>query len=294
MSVYRDTNATVVFEHPHPGPLTADVYREGIALPVYSTTVGITPTGGRYSLELPWQATEFDGNLRIEWTAENFKRLQYVEVRAAIVPLSRLKTAFGDEHWAQADLEELENNVRLIIEGYTGQKFTYEIGTKRIVGTGEKKLSLSSRLHRLYAVTTSGPVAYFAVSNDGWHISVSNKNWLTTKEMPPEDVGTEVWTGVKGVIHVPDSYWRKFRAGQEYIIEGEWGYPVVPEDVQEAALLLAADFGSGENLYRDRYLEAIKSGDWNLTYSGGAFRGTGNVRADQLLDKYRRQGMVII
>lgn len=295
MNVYRDTNASIVFEHPHPGPLTAVVYRDDESTPVYSPVSAISSEAGRFTLVLPWQATEVDGTLKIVWSAAGFERRQMVEVRTPIVPLNRLRTLFHDTNWGDAELSELENNVRLIIESYTGQRFSYEYATKTITGTGEKRMALPMRLARLEEVASSGPVGFYGVSNDGWYLYVTNKEYLTTKEMPPEDLENNVvWTGVKGVIHVPDSYWRKFRTGTQYQITGEWGYQSVPEDVQEAATLLAADFGSMENLYRDRYLEVIKSGDWNLGYSPGAYRGTGNARADQLLNKYRRQSMVII
>lgn len=292
MSVYRDTNADVVFEHPHPGPLTAVVYREGVTLPVYIPASPVTAVGGKFTLALPWQATEFDGTLTIVWTATGFERRQEVSVRTPIVPISRLRTLFQDTNYGDTELGELENDVRLVIEAYTGQKYGHEIGIKYVTGTGEKRMALPERLHKLYTVT-GGPITYFSVSADGWYLYTSYKNWLSIKEMPPEEY-MPTTTLVGGVIHVPDTYWKQFHRGTTYAVEGEWGYPSVPEDVQEAALLLANDFGSGENLYRDRYLEAIKAGDWNLTFTSGAYQGTGNARADNLLSKYRRQGMVII
>lgn len=292
MSIYRDTNASVVFEHPHPGPLTATVYREGVTLPIHIPAAPIPSVGGKFTLELPWQATQYDGALTVVWTATGFERKQTVTVRSPIVPLSRLRTLFLDTNWGDTELSEIENNARLVIEAHTGQSFGYEVGVKYVTGTGEKKMALPQRLNRLYTVT-GGPVTYFSVSADGWYLYTSYKNWLGIKEMPPEEYMPET-TLVGGVIHVPDVYWKQFHRGTSYAVEGEWGYPEVPEDVQEAALILANDFGTGENLYRDRYLEAIKAGDWNLTFSQGAYSGTGNARVDNLLDKYRRQGMVII
>lgn len=292
MSIYRDTNATVVFEHPHEGPLTAVVYRDGVVLPVHVAPDPIPSVGGRFTLDLPWTATEFDGRLTVVWTATGFKREQTVEVRSPIVPISKLRTLFQNTNWNDPDLRELENNVRLVIEAYTGQKFGYEIGTKYVTGTGEKKIALPQHLQKLYTVT-GGPPTYFSVSADGWNLYTGYKNWLSIKEMPPEEYMPET-TLVGGVIHVPDVYWKQFHQGATYGIEGEWGYSEVPDNVQEAALLLANDFGTGENLYRDRYLEAIKAGDWNLTFTSGAFAGTGNARADGLLREYRRDGMVII
>jgi len=293
MSIYRDTNSDVVFEHPFDGPLTASVYRNEAKIAEFP---GIQGDAGRFKVGLTFRETQFDGNLKIIWTGDDsgtpFSRVQHVDVRSPIVPINRLRTLFTNTNWGPVELAELENNIRLVIEAHTGQSFGYELGFKQVTGTGEKRMALPQRLNRLYTVQ-GGPVTYFTVSADGWYLNLGWKNYMGIKEMPPEDYIENV-TVVSGVIYVPDTYWKKFHRGTTYTIEGEWGYPNVPEDVQEAALLLANDFGSGENLYRDRYLEAIKAGDWNLTFNEGAFRGTGNARADGLLEKYRRQGMVII
>lgn len=289
MTVYRDTNSDVIFEHPYEGPLTAAVYRGNLLLKTFAP---VASQAGRFTAPLTYRETEFDGQLRIVWIGDNFSRTQYVEVRQPLVSISKLRTLFSASNLGDGELAELENDVRLVIEAYTGQRFSHEIGTKYVVGNGEKRVALPMRLSRLDTIE-GGPVGYFTVSNDGWYLYIHNKNYLTIKEMPPEEYVDNVQL-VGGVIHVPDTYWKKFRVGVEYGITGEWGYPTIPTDVEEAALLLANDFGTGENLYRDRYLEAIKAGDWNLTFTPGAYRGTGNARADNLLEKYRRQGMVII
>lgn len=291
MSVYRDTTSEVVFEHPYEGELNAAVYRDGILVKGPVPTV---PGPGRFVLPLTYNDTQFDGRLDIEWTSsdETFRRTTSVEIITPLVSLSDLRTVFPDTNWGDGELRELEEQVRVFIESYTGQTFGYQIGSHSVTGTGEKKIALPKRLIRMETVQ-GGPAGYFTVANNGWYLYVGNKNYLTTKEMPPEEFENNT-TMTQGVIYVPDTYWKKFRAGVTYTITGEWGYYSVPDDVRQAALLLANDYGSGEGLYRDRYLDAMKAGDWTLTFNPGAFRGTGNVRADQLLEPYRRQGMVII
>jgi hypothetical protein len=290
MSVYRDTDKSVTFEHPFPGPLVATVYRNGAKI---LESGPLTPVAGRFTLPLTYKETQYDGRLDIEWVgADGFLRTTSEDVVTPIVPLSRMQAVFTDSNWAEGDLSELEEQIRIFIQSYTGQTFGYEVGTYSIVGTGEKKIALPKRLIRMETVT-GGPVGYFTVANNGWYLYVDNKNYLTTKEMPPDEFENNT-TMTQGVIYVPDAYWRKFRVGVTYEITGEWGYYSVPDDVRQAALLLANDFGTGENMYRDRYLDDMKAGDWNLTFNAGAFRGTGNARADQLLEPYRRQGMVII
>lgn len=297
-SVYRDSNSTVVFEHPYPGPLTATVYRQGSLVPILVSSP-ITPTaskpitGNVYELALTYNETQFDGRLNIEWTgADTFKRTTSVDVVTPLVPLSELRTAFTDTNWTDSELMELEGAVRTFVESYTRQSFGYEVTTVSVTGSGEKKLALPKRLISIESITSAVP-GFFTLSNDGWSLIWRGNNYLTIKEMPPDEfVDNTVY--VSGVIYVPDSYWTKFRRGERYDITGEWGYYTVPDDVREAAKILAADLASGDSLYRDRYLDQMKSGDWMLMFNKGAFRGTGNVRADHLLESYRREGMVII
>lgn len=289
MIVYRDTNSDVIFEHPYEGPLVAAVYRGNLLLKTFAP---VQPSAGRFTVRLTYRETQYDGELKVVWTGEDFERAQYINVRQPLVPLSKLRTIFNDSNFGDGDLAELENDVRLVIETHCGQKFGYEYSTKSIVGNGEKRIALPSRLANLDTIQ-GGPVGSFSVSNDGWYLYVQNKNYLTVKEMPPEEFVDNVQL-VSGVIHVPDSYWKNFRVGAQYLITGEWGYSSVPHEVEEAAMLLAKDFGNSENIYRDRYLDTIKAGDWNMTFTSGAYRGTGNVRADQLLEPYCRHGMVII
>jgi hypothetical protein len=294
MNVDRDTNSDVVFEHPFEGSLTASVYRNDVKI---AERAGITPAAGRFTMPLTYRETQFDGPLTIEWTGTDgsslFKRTMTVDVVTPLVSISRLRTLFDNTNWTDAELREVENMVRVFIESYTGQTFRYEIGTEYVTGNGEKKVALPKRLIKATAIA-GGPPGFFSISNNGWYLYIHNKNLLTTKEAPPEEYMDNNHYMTKGVIVVPDTYWKQFRVGARYEITGEWGYYSVPADVEEAAMLLANDYACGDNLYRDRYLDSMKSGDWTMVFNSGAFRGTGNVRADQLLEPYRRQGMIII
>lgn len=298
MMIYRDTDTAVTFSHSFPGPLVATVYRDGLLI---LTSDSLAPIGGVYSLPLTFRETQYDGILNITWTGVDgslpFVRTTEVEVVTPLVSLSTLRTLFTETNWTDAELLELEKSVRLGIEAYTKQSFGQETGTKTVTGTGESRISLPSRLETLNTVT-GGPVGYFDVSSDGWSLYIHNKNFLTVKEAPPEDFESNtIWTGdglSGGVIYVPDSYWRMFRLGASYEIDGVWGYSSVPSKVQEAAQILAHDYASPDSLYRDRFLKTMKAGDWSLGYDPGAFRGTGNPRVDALLESYRREKMVII
>jgi hypothetical protein len=297
MSIYRDTNTDVTFEHPVGSPLVADVYRlPDEVIPILSVDA-IAPVGTTYTLPLTFRETQYDGTLKIVWSGVDgslpFSRIQYVDVVTPLVSLPALRTLFSDTNLTDVELSEFEVTARSIVQGYTGQNFGYSVGAKAVTGTGEKKISLPARLAKLTSIDPGPAGGYFTVSTDGWHLYINSVNLLDIKEAPPEEFIDNV-TLVSGVIYVPEVYWRKFRYGAVYTVTGEWGYESVPQDVQEAAKAIVSDLGAPDSLYRERYLNSVKASDWQLAYNPGAFRGTGNARADQLLEQYRRDGMVII
>jgi hypothetical protein len=284
MSVYRDTNADVVFEHPHPGPLTATVYRDGVSI---WSAEDLTPaTPGRYVISLTWKETAVDGTLSIVWTGDDFTRQQEVEVVTPVVSISRLRTIYDDVNKTDAELAELEVSVRTIIEAYTGQKFNYSVGAKQVRTNGGKAI-LDDRLTTLTSVT--GPQGYtLRVGNDGFTVySQPDPSALPTREADVYDLADD------HVIRAPGAKVNRYQDAT-YTVTGEWGYVAVPEDVQEAALLLANDYLTGDAGYRDRYLYILKIQQDSFTYHSGAYRGTGNARADLLLAKHRRNTRMVI
>ena len=294
MSIYRDTNASVSLTHPYPGPLVATVYRDGQLI---LTSSPISPVAGVYTLGLTYAETQYDGPLNIVWTDSTqtpaFVRTTTEQVVTPLVPVSKLRTIFEDTNKTDQELMDLESSVRIFIQAYTHQTFGYEVGTITIMGTGEQRMALPRHMISITDVNTVDP-GYFWLSDDGWYINSESKNLLTVKEAPPEEYMDNTIAMTHGVIVVPDTYWRKFRTGVEYDITGEWGYYTVPDNVQEATMLLANDFACDESLYRDRFVQMVNTGSSSFSFDSRAFVNTGNARADELLKEYRRDGMVII
>jgi hypothetical protein len=132
------------------------------------------------------------------------------------------------------------------------------------------------------------------VIEDGWSLLMNWPEYLDVRQSPPLEL-LDSAPSQDGTIRIPRRIMRERDKGQPYQITAEWGYDAVPEEVQEAALLLANDYITNDSEYRDRYLEILKIQQDSFTYHPGAFRGTGNARVDLLLGPFRRQnGMVIL
>ncbi len=227
-----------------------------------------------------------------------FTRTDSYEVITPLLTLREIRGIWADITDDKA--KELESVVRYVIQSYTGQSFGKRTKSLVVQGAGDNALELPERLSILIGISTLvaelNPSAAVIVA-DGWYLKKKYSEPLSTVNTtnlyfegtdyseygvvisPPKTVGGRYWT---------DDY--------PFTITGVWGYPAVPQAVQEAAKLLANDYACNDTLYRDRYLESIRSADWSLRFNERAYLHTGNVRADQLLDKYimRHFGWAVI
>lgn len=320
MSVYRDTQGSVTFSHPIASALTATVKdAAGVVQytsdPISSFPDFTVPGQNLFTLDVPWTLTQYDADYTITWSdGADFSREQSFRVVTPIVSLDRLVAVYPDQYAPFGDLQDLERLVRHVIETYCGQSFGYSVGTQTYVGTGTGKIILKQRANKLlgalggYGMYPSDWVAPDGSTNlngelnlervsiieSGWSLLFNWPAYLDVREAPPMEL-IQFAPAQDGTIRVPRRVWKERDKGVQYQIDASWGYEVVPDDVQQAALLLANDYITGDSDYRDRYLSILKIQQDSFTYHPGAFRGTGNARADLLLGPYRRQtGMIVL
>ncbi|QJD50799.1 head-to-tail adaptor [Streptomyces phage Bmoc] len=290
MEIYRDTTSTVTLEHPVTGPLTADVYRGD---EVISANQAVTSTTGKHTTTIDWNLTEYDGQLKIVWKKTGFSRATWVDVVTPIVPLSELEALLDDV--AESDRYDAEAVVRRIIEVYTGQSFGKFRGTKDVAGNDSTRLALPMPLLSFTEMTDS-VLSYepssFRITGEGWFLGQAPGAWWTIKDAPPEEVLDQF---SDGVIYAPGTIKKRdFSYTSVYTITGDWGYESVPYPVIQAAKMLISDYACQDSSYRDKYLESMKAADWRIQFTQAAYDGTGNLKADQLLEPYRLVNMVVI
>lgn len=290
MEIYRDTTSTVTLEHPVTGTLTADVLRGDT---VISANQPVISNGNVHTTTLDWSLTEYDGTLKVVWKKTGFERSTYVDVVTPIVPLSQLAVLLEDV--AEQDRYDAEAVVRRIIEVYTGQSFGKFRGTKDVAGNDSSRLALPSPLISFTDMTDS-VLSYnpssFRITGEGWFLGQSPGAYWTIKDAPPEEVLDQF---SDGVIYAPGTIKKRdFTYTSVYTITGDWGYETVPFPVVQAAKMLISDYACQDSSYRDKYLESMKAADWRIQFTQAAYDGTGNLKADQLLDPYRLTNMVVI
>lgn len=288
---------------PIDGTLTVSIKKDGVSVFEVSAVV-FDPATGTFSFTLPFFLSQEDAELAVSWKfdyLENGQTYTYnrdtkIAVITPYVSFSTLTNLYGVELTAE-EIQVAERAVRSVINAHCGQSFGRSTGVKYAVGSGDNSLALPARLISLTDVVTDSPgvdlYGSYNVAGDGWYLSPTlyPQGGYSIKS----DV-TDYVIGVNGVIYNP--YGNKVSAFQKdvrYRVEGTWGWEYVPEAVQEATKLLINDYAGPDSTYRDRYLASLTSPDWRIQFHSGAFRQTGNVRADQLLSDYvLKRGWAVI
>lgn len=298
MEVYRGTNdSTVVL--PAPSTVTPvgsidikAVNYKGDVLHDFATVTRV-PEG--FSVSLPWSLTRQDNSFTIKWkfsyieNSETFVVEEETDVNVVtpILPLTEVAslTGFTDID----DIVDIERRVRFAIQTNTGTTFGKFHGTIPVQGAGDEKLTLPLPILRVDSPTTLN------IYGGGWMLGSGVRYFSGgIKACPPDNI-LDQFAASSGPIMAPwitPLHW--FAQDITYEITGIWGYKDIPEDVKQAARLLIVDYACDESLWRERYINAIKAGDWRIDFNAAAFTGTGNVSVDQILAAYRRTNLVTI
>lgn len=275
----------------------AEIYRDsvglGITLDIQNATVtkvvfkrdGVDTDGvhAGSTASLPYSITSMDGPFQIEWTY-SVEGLPYtrVETHRVVTPLFKADDLAYDTALNSLSADQvvrLESLVRKVIESYTGQTFGYRKGYVLALGRGDNYLALPER----------------AISLDDTGFNSVAGGFIVR----PKSNGSLVDPNIKVPAQEEAYYYGypqngTFSSNATFKIYGEFGWTTVPQDVKEAALILAEDFSCDESMWRDRYIKSIRAADWRFDFNDGAFAGTGSLAADQLLAKYVRVRAVVI
>jgi hypothetical protein len=310
MEIYRnDANPLVAVEVPAAVKATVtaiDVFAFENGRKIHEfNAVAATPTG--YTVLLPWSLSRQDRDLVVKWeityTDAGVPTVATDQTAVSIItpllPLEEVARIAGYDLTTaegRTDTLDLERRVRYAVQTHTGQNFGKFAGVMQVSGNGSNKLNLPAPLLEFRGFSFDNIVRSnhsVKLINNGWALASGNVYIDNIKQAPPEWMLDRF--DYTGKIYAPMLYGHhRFNDGVEYTIEGTWGYNDVPGDVKQAARLLVQDYSCDESLWRERYIDSVRAGDWRFEFNAAAFAGTGNVQADQILSGYRRATMVVV
>lgn len=235
-------------------------------------------------VDLPYQPNE--GTVTVSWTftepgSGSFTEAVDYEVVTPLLTAREVKEivpSFSD--WQAT---RVEASVRYLIQSIVGQTFGKYQAVYTIHGDNSHSLELPHHLITLNSVNDVTDVATtFEITGGGWALAYYPFGVPSVKA---DFDGLHYTTN--GVITNPWSVdLADFRKSMIYEIDGIWGWPRVPEEIKEAARILVNDLACADSEYRDRFLTSMTAADWRIQFNDRAFAGTGNARADKILEPF--------
>jgi hypothetical protein len=295
-----------------PGTVTATIWPANTAPPVdpeteTSVTVNGPTTVGdaeRWTATVGFAITQTVGEYFLTWKFQidgvDIVRKDFLEI---VVPLVDIAT-IRDELDIPADIsdetiEKTERRVRVEVENFTSQQFAPRTATYQAVQKSDGTVRLPARIITLTGVGEGSSAGYYIMHSEhalgDWYLK-------TTIPTPLKRNGYRAWGGngyspagfYDSGAPITSPYTSTWGSTTYIAVSGVWGWEYVPQDVQEAALILIEQRLCPEDLYRERYIKSMTAADMRFEFNPGAYVGTGNVVADQILMKYVRSAMAVI
>ena len=72
----------------------------------------------------------------------------------------------------------------------------------------------------------------------------------------------------------------------DYVVYGEFGWPVVPQDIKDATKMLMEDLRCGKLTYINKYITEYQTDQFKVKYSDMSLKGSGNLLVDKILQNY--------
>ena len=180
------------------------------------------------------------------------------------------------------NIVEYERLARYIIDSHT-DGFSFIRKEKEFIGSGTDELLLDEKVHNLYKIYENGELMYDASSN------TNEADYKINKQLNAI------------VLDIPESnrinykkVWRDrfldidFFEGYEYIVDADFGWKVIPQDIQEACELLIQDIVKDNIKYINRYIESFDNDDFKIKFAKNWTATTGNLIVDKILERYKR------
>jgi hypothetical protein len=277
------TNLTATFSISPSGTYTLD-YEDLYTGELFSASA--TTVSGAVTFTLDEKYLNYTGNLSASVKDSNGDTviLTNIDIVRPYCNLDSIAAALSITGGSEIEYERL---ARYIIDSQT-QPFTFMRKEKDIVGMGMDYLPIDEKIYKIYKVYENQEIQYDS--------SLSSNENLVTYEITKD--GTSI-TNVDD--EAPENkinnkvVWREryldsaFGEGSEYRVDGDFGWRVIPQDIQDACEMLIQDIKSDNLKYINRYIESFDNEDFKIKFSKGPSTGTGNMMVDKILEKYRNR-----
>jgi hypothetical protein len=155
---------------------------------------------------------------------------------------------------------------------------------KEFIGDNSDQLIMDEKIYNLYKIYENGELMYDSESqtNDS-DFKIHRQLNAIVLDLPETNRAnySKVWR---------DRYLdTEFYDGYEYLVDADFGWVVIPQDIQDASELLVQDIASDNLKYVNKYIESFDNDDFKIQFSKGyAKNSTGNLTVDRILERYQK------
>jgi hypothetical protein len=262
---------------------------------------------GTYQIVIPFEYCRRNRKFKIEWSySVDGNEASHIYFTDVVTPYANLSDIMEDLNFGTDpgdpsyktyhELQMAEKYARKLIEIYTAQFFYLYDDRQIVYGSGADILPLPFKLNEIHEVyendvlltdninNVSNWIYTPIVSESGFGIRVNKQDFAdntvyTANGLVPPSINDRGFSGA-------------FKKDYRYSVQGRFGWSAVPDNVEEACIILIGQFFEKDTAWRNKYVKGISTFDWKFDFMEDAHRGTGNLYADQLLSPYVINGML--
>jgi hypothetical protein len=300
------------------GPVTAVVYDITEDNTIYPAVNPNVPVGtftatkletdmGTYQVVLPLALCRRNRKFKVEWRyTVNNNQGSHIYFTDVVTPYANLSDIIDDLNFgtdpsdpnykSYHDLQMAEKYARKLIEIYTNQVFHLYDDKQIVYGSGSDILPMPFKLNEIHEVYENDVLLIDNINNV--------KNWIYVPMISESGFGIRVNRqqlmddmiySANGMVQPTindQGFSAAFRKDRRYSVQGRFGWSSIPDNVEEACIILIKQYFDQDRAWKDKYVKNISTFDWKFEFLQDAHKGTGNLYADQLLSPYVLNGMV--
>lgn len=236
---------------------------------------------GVASFTLPSHYVTYTGSLAasVKDSSQNVVNITNIDI---VRPYSSITSLVSALKITTSQATEYERLARYIIDSHTGG-FSFIRKEKEFIGAGTDELLIDEPIYKLYKVYENGELLYDVDSANNYESFKINKQLNAIVLDIPET----------NRINYP-KVWRDrfldidFHEGYEYVVDADFGWVVIPQDIQEASELLVQDIVEDNLKYVNKYIESFDNDDFKIKFSKNWTASTGNRIVDRILERYQK------
>jgi hypothetical protein len=241
----------------------------------------IANASGIASFAMPFHYLTYTGSLSasVKDSQNNLVNMTNIDI---VRPYSNPNTTATALSIKTSEAIEHERLARYIIDSYTGG-FNFIRKEKEFIGDGSDQLLIDENIHKLYKLYENGELIYDSESN------TNESEYKIHKQL--NAIVLDIPEGNR--IDYP-KIWRDrfldvdFFSGYEYVVDGDFGWKVIPQDIQDASEMLIQDIANDSLRYVNRYIESFDNDDFKIKFAKNWSSSTGNRVVDRILERYQK------